>query len=588
MAVLQQIGLGIVPSTQAGFVTKGSSSSKNWTNGGIIRRNLQQQQQQQRSTWRGCRCQVGVGLHEVVEGLQNLHHGLVLGVGVGLPCQVMDCGDVVYRSTLPKQGLILTTPGVLLSLLVATYLWAQPGVAPGFWDMFVLAKLEQFLRPSYKKDDFTLGKKLGEGAFGTVYRATFSNKQSGKNQNLVVKKALQYGAVEVWMNERVRRACSGSCADFISGFRENLGKGKDEFWLVWRYEGDATLDALMTDKSFPYNVEKLLFGEVTELPKGPERENRIIRTLIRQILKCVRSLHATGIIHRDIKPQNIIFSQEKKVFKIIDLGAAADLRVGINYVPNEFLLDPRYAAPEQYIMSTQTPSAPPPAVATALSPVLWQMNVPDRFDVYSAGLIFLQLAFPNLRNDSALITFNRQLKRCDYNLAAWRENSEPRASNEMKRGFEILDMDGGVGWELLQSMIRFKGRRRLSAQQALAHPYFVRDGLLGTTLLQKVRLQLLRASFQDTGEAFAWIGNLMAKSGTKDVGGFTEADMQKLRKREPKQKATFQRNALAAALRLQRKATRSIGSDLGTGEGSDEARKRKNIWWNRWESKGET
>lgn len=42
-------------------------------------------------------------------------------------------------------------------------------------------------------------------------------------------------------------------------------------------------------------------------------------------------------------------------------------------------------------MSTQTPSAPPPPVAAALSPVLWQMNLPDRFDVYSAGLIMLQM-----------------------------------------------------------------------------------------------------------------------------------------------------------------------------------------------------
>lgn len=32
-----------------------------------------------------------------------------------------------------------------------------------------------------------------------------------------------------------------------------------------------------------------------------------------------------------------------RTFKIIDLGAAADLRVGINYIPKEFLLDPRYA-----------------------------------------------------------------------------------------------------------------------------------------------------------------------------------------------------------------------------------------------------
>ena len=51
-------------------------------------------------------------------------------------------------------------------------------------------------------------------------------------------------------------------------------------------------------------------------------------------------------MHRDIKPQNIIISQAgspKRRLKLIDMGAAADLRVGINYAPNEFLLDPRYA-----------------------------------------------------------------------------------------------------------------------------------------------------------------------------------------------------------------------------------------------------
>lgn len=53
----------------------------------------------------------------------------------------------------------------------------------------------------------------------------------------------------------------------------------------------------------------MFFGDVDELPKGPERENRIIRTIMRQIISSVMNLHATGIIHRDIKPQNIIFSQ---------------------------------------------------------------------------------------------------------------------------------------------------------------------------------------------------------------------------------------------------------------------------------------
>lgn len=36
----------------------------------------------------------------------------------------------------------------------------------------------------------------------------------------MLKKATEYGAVEIWMNERVRRACANSCADFLYGFLE--------------------------------------------------------------------------------------------------------------------------------------------------------------------------------------------------------------------------------------------------------------------------------------------------------------------------------------------------------------------------------
>jgi len=75
--------------------------------------------------------------------------------------------------------------------------------------------------------------------------------------------------------------------------------------------------------------------------------------LVTQVVEGLRACHSTGIVHRDVKPQNVIVCGKDQCTKMIDLGAAADLRVGINYVPNEFLLDPRYAPPEQYIMSTQ-------------------------------------------------------------------------------------------------------------------------------------------------------------------------------------------------------------------------------------------
>lgn len=48
-------------------------------------------------------------------------------------------------------------------------------------------------------------------------------------------------------------------------------------------------------------------------------------------------------------------------------------------------------------MCAQTPRAPPLPVAAFLSPILWRLNNPDKFDMYSVGVLFLQMIFPNLR-----------------------------------------------------------------------------------------------------------------------------------------------------------------------------------------------
>lgn len=59
---------------------------------------------------------------------------------------------MIYRSTLPKpSGLTLTIPGVVLAFGALSYLWATPGVAPGFFDMFVLAFVERLFRPTFRK-----------------------------------------------------------------------------------------------------------------------------------------------------------------------------------------------------------------------------------------------------------------------------------------------------------------------------------------------------------------------------------------------------------------------------------------------------
>ena len=58
-------------------------------------------------------------------------------------------------------------------------------------------------------------------------------------------------------------------------------------------------------------------------------------------------MHSAGLVHRDVKPTNIIFAEGERRFKLIDLGACADLRTGTNYIPDESILDPTYCPPEQ-------------------------------------------------------------------------------------------------------------------------------------------------------------------------------------------------------------------------------------------------
>ena len=79
----------------------------------------------------------------------------------------------------------------------------------------------------------------------------------------------------------------------------------------------------------------------------------------------------------------------------------------MNFAPDETIMDPKYAPPEEFLI----PSDDAPDIRKLFGPVAlaagsaaWVQHKPDRFDMYSAGVVMMQLALPSLRTNSGLVS----------------------------------------------------------------------------------------------------------------------------------------------------------------------------------------
>ena len=137
-----------------------------------------------------------------------------------------------------------------------------------------------------------------------------------------------------------------------------------------RFEQEARLLAGLNSPHFPsfyafgeahghvYLAEELL--EPGEFPRGDRPRAKYLLA----ICEGLRELHARGVVHRDLKPTNILFRLKTGEPVIVDLGLAKSVEMpvmpdGVSIVDGKAVGvgTPEYAAPEQFTGGDITPAA---------------------------------------------------------------------------------------------------------------------------------------------------------------------------------------------------------------------------------------
>ncbi len=108
-------------------------------------------------------------------------------------------------------------------------------------------------------------------------------------------------------------------------------------------------------RELPFLVMPLLVGEDLEqaIRRAGALDPRAVVPLFLQALRGLSAAHAAGVVHRDVKPSNLLLARDadaKVTVKLVDFGLAkaeAAIPIGTLTASNRFMGTPQYVSPEQ-------------------------------------------------------------------------------------------------------------------------------------------------------------------------------------------------------------------------------------------------
>lgn len=199
-------------------------------------------------------------------------------------------------------------------------------------------------RRELKLSDFEILQVLGEGAYGKV--RLVRSKEDPQQEPVALKSIVKTRIlVDTWSRDRQL----GTIPNEIKIMNQlRMEPHPNIIELIDFFEDEDCFHVEMPRAGNP-GVD--LFDYIEMHAKMTESESKEI---FRQVLSAVEHLHSLGIVHRDIKDENVIVDERGQI-KLIDLGSAAyvskgpfDVFVGtVDYAAPEILEGTPYAGPPQ-------------------------------------------------------------------------------------------------------------------------------------------------------------------------------------------------------------------------------------------------
>jgi mitogen-activated protein kinase 1/3 len=297
------------------------------------------------------------------------------------------------------------------------------------------------LIPFYLWQRYDMGEHIGSGSYGNVFKAR--QKHSG-----------QIVAVKIIRNLDRRTICHRTLYEIriLRHLKHRNIVSILDVIASHRFENFS--EVCVVEEYMQYNLRDFF-----------ERHYLLdehISYLLAEILHGLDAVHSAGIVHRDLKPENILVRQSTIIeLKICDFGLARDERVGRM---TEYVATRWYRAPEIMVSKLYTKAVDVWSTGCILAELLGRRPIfASDHPVKQLDSIFNVIGLPTEEDLSEVCT--RSAK--EYILYKFAERP--------KKPWRIVFPEAtNSALSLLEELLAFNPRSRISVEGALDHPYLLK------------------------------------------------------------------------------------------------------------------